>query len=294
MALVHAFTFFALRSGSDIADQVLQWNGSAEAVAAFNERWGLDQPVWRQYLRALHVLLTFDFGTSFRDGRPAADWVAERLPATFVLSGGAFVLMIITGIPLGILAALRPGRAADRITMTLATIGYSLPSFVLGQALIYAFAVWLQWLPSSGSNTWRHMILPVIVTASGAAAALARFARAAVLDVLGQPDILAARAAGVPRVDIILRNVLPNAAIPLVTYLGFAFGGTVGGAIVVETVFAWPGMGLALSEAVGGGDLAIVQTMVILFALVMVIANLAVDLAYGLLNPKIRLMPHET
>jgi len=293
VALVHGFTFFALRAGTDIADQVLNWNGSAEAVAAFNERWGLDRPVWQQYLVSLGDLMRFDFGFSFRDGRPASAWVAERLPATALLSGSSFLLMIAVGIPLGILAALHRGAPTDRMTMALATVGYSLPNFVLGLALIYCFSVWLQWLPSSGSGSWRHMILPVIVAASGGAAALARFARSAMLDVMGQPYILAARAAGVPPREIVLRHALPNAAIPLVTFIGFAFGATVGGAIVVETVFAWPGMGLALSEAVGGGDLAIVQTMVILFALVMVLANLLVDIAYGFLNPKIRLVSHD-
>jgi peptide/nickel transport system permease protein len=174
--------------------------------------------------------------------------------------------------------------------MALATVGYSLPSFVSGLALIYIFAVWLQILPSSGNGDARHLIMPVAVSGSAGAAALARFTRSAMLDVLGQPYILAARASGVPRQEIIWRHAIPNAAIPIVTFLGFAVGGLVGGAIVVETVFAWPGLGSALAEAVGQSDLTIVQTMVLLFGLVMVVANLIVDLLYGFLNPKIRLV----
>lgn len=296
MLIVHAFTFVALRAGTDVADQVLSWNGSPEAIAAFNERWGLDQPLLEQYATSLRSVARGDFGLSFRDGREAIDWVAERLPKTLLLSGCALLLSVLLGIPAGIYAALRHGALADRLAMGLATMGYSLPSFVLGLVLIYVFAVWLQVLPSSGTGTWQQLIMPVVVSATASttgAAALARFTRSAMLDVMGQPYILTARAAGVPRREIIVRHALPNAAIPLVTYLGFAFGATVGGAIVVETVFAWPGLGLALAEAVGTGDLPIVQTMVILFALFMVVANFLVDIAYGLLNPKIRLVAHE-
>lgn len=291
--VVHAFTFFALRIGTDIAQQVLHWNGSREAVAAFNERWGLARPLPQQYWRSLVGLAQLDFGLSFRDGRPALDWIVERVPRTLLLSGAGFVVTVAVGIPAGIAAALRRGRASDRATMVAATIGYSLPSFVSGLALIYAFSVVWQVLPSSGYGTWQQMVMPVAVIGFIGAAALARFTRSAVLDVLGQPYILAARAGGVGRTALVWRHAMPNAAIPIVTYLGFAVGGLIGGAIVVETVFAWPGMGLALSEAVGSSDIAIVQTMVMLFALLMVAANLAVDLVYGVLNPKIRLAAHD-
>src|SRR5262249_7068312 len=157
------------------------------------------------------------------------------------LTGSALALTIGIGIPAGILAALRRGRMADHGVMALATASYSLPTFVSGLALIYVFSVWLQVLPSSGVGDWQHLVMPVTVMGTAGAAALARFTRSAMLDVMGQPYILAARANGVPRGEMILRHALPNAAIPIVTFLGFAFGGLVGGAIVVETVFAWPG-----------------------------------------------------
>jgi peptide/nickel transport system permease protein len=293
LLLVFTFTFFALRAGTDVANQVLNWQGSKEAVAAFNERWGLDRPLIEQYVSTLAAMASGDFGYSFRDGRPAIDWVAERLPRTVLLTGSALALTVLIGIPAGILAALNRGRLIDRATMTLATIGYSLPSFVYGLALIYLFAVFLQVLPSSGYGDASQMVMPVTVAGTIGAAALARFTRSAMLDVLGQPYILAARAGGVPSAELIFRHALPNAAIPIVTYLGFAVGALVGGAIVIETVFAWPGLGAALSEAVGSSDLTIVQTMVLLFAAIMVAANFAVDVAYGFLNPKIRLVAHD-
>lgn len=292
LLLVHAFTFLALRMGTDVAQQVLNWNGSREAVEAFNARWGLDRSLGVQYLASLADLTRGEFGQSFRDGRPAVQWVAERLPMTLLLTGSALAVTVLIGIPAGIVASLHHDRPVDRATMAVATIGYSLPSFVSGLALIYVFSVWLQLLPSSGTGGFAHLVMPVTVAGFGGAAALARFARSAMLDVLQQPYVLAARASGESRLAVVFRHALPNAAIPIVTFLGFAVGALFSGAIVVETVFAWPGMGLALAEAVGQSDLTIVQTMVLLFGLLMVSANLVVDVLYGLLNPRIRLAGH--
>lgn len=291
MWLVHAFTFFALRLNIDVADVAIP-GASEEALAAFRQRWGLDRPMALQYAVSVLDALRGDLGLSFRDGRTAAQWVLERMPQTFLLSGVGFALMVAIGVPAGVYAATQKGRAGDSATLALAIAAHALPSFVLSLALIFVFAVMLHLLPSSGIGTWRHMVLPVGVYAASGAGPVARFTRAAMLDVLGQPYILAARAAGVAPLELTFRHALPNAAIALVTHLGLALGATVGGAIIVETVFAWPGMGLALSEAVGGRDLPIVQTMVLVFALFMVLANLLVDVAYGLLNPKIRIARH--
>jgi peptide/nickel transport system permease protein len=169
-----------------------------------------------------------------------------------------------------------------------AVLGYSIPNFLLGLVFIFAFAVWLRVLPSSGSSTWRHAILPVTTFALYNAAAVARFMRSTLIDVLGQPYIAAARADGVPNIEIILRHALPNAAIPMVTTLGFVAGGLLGGAVLVEPVFAWPGLGTGFVNATSTGDLPVAQAMIVLFTAFMVVINLTVDVLYVVLNPRIR------
>ncbi len=282
------FFFVLLRVDVDVGALALDLSASSEAIDAFNTRWGFDKTIVEQYWVWLTKALQGDFGYSFRDARPAAEWVAERLPKTFQLSLAGFSVMILLGVPAGILAAVRAGTSTDRSIMALAAAGYSLPSFVLALTLMYVFAVFLQMLPSTGSTTWAHLILPAATYGLTGAAGIARFTRAAMLEVLGRPYITAARAGGAGPAEVVLSHAAPNAAIPVVTMLGFSAGNLIGGAVIVETVFAWPGLGQALISAVSNRDLAVVQIMVMLFAAFMIGANLVVDLLYGLLDPRIR------
>ena len=293
LVLTVTFVFIVLRLSGDPAQQMLSDHASPEALAAFRANWGLDKPIPSQYLIYLAHAFKGDFGTSFADGRPVFTVVAERIPKTLLITVPAFVLVMLIGIPAGIFAAVRRETSSDKAIMTATVVGYSVPNFLLGVALIYVFAVWLRVLPSSGSSTWQHAILPVITFALAGSAAIARFTRSTLNDVLGQPYIAAARVDGVPEWQVILRHALPNAAIPMVTMLGFNAAGLLGGAVLVEPVFAWPGLGSGFVRAVNTGDLNVVQAMIIIFTGFVVTINLIVDILYAVLNPKIRLQHHD-
>ncbi|MBV8538191.1 MAG: ABC transporter permease, partial [Alphaproteobacteria bacterium] len=192
------------------------------------------------------------------------------------------------GIPAGIYAALHRNSFADRLAMVASVAGFTVPSFVLALVLVLVFAVKLGWLPSSGADSLRHAVLPIVTLGTAGAAILARFTRSAMLEVLGQPYIRAASAKGVPWRRVVTDHALPNAAIPTVTIVGFMIGSLVAGAVVVESVFAWPGIGRLLVVSVANRDLAVVQAILLFIAGAMVVANLAVDIAYGWLDPRIR------
>jgi len=280
--------FIVLRLSGDPAQQMLSDSTSPEALAAFNAKWGLDRSIPEQYLYYVANALRGDFGISFADGREVFTVVSERIPKTLIVTVSAFIVSMLIGIPAGILAAVRRESAVDKAVMAGAVLGYSIPNFLLGLVLIFVFAVWLRVLPSSGSSTWNHAILPVATFALFNAAAVARFMRSTLIDVLGQPYIAAARADGIPNWEIILRHALPNAAIPMVTTLGFVAGGLLGGSALIEPVFAWPGLGSGFVSATSTGDLPVVQAMIVLFTAFMVSINLIVDVLYAVLNPKIR------
>jgi peptide/nickel transport system permease protein len=223
-----------------------------------------------------------------RDGRPAIVLVAERIPATLMLTIPALMIKICLGIPAGIYAALHRNALIDRMVMTLAVAGFTVPSFVLGLLLVLLFAVQLGWLPSGGQDSWRSAILPVITLGLGGAGILARFTRSAMLEVLGQPYIRTASAKGVSWRNVVRGHALPNAAIPTVTIVGFMVGSLIAGAVVVESVFSWPGVGRLLVVAVSNRDLAVVQCILLLVAITMVTSNFIVDLLYGVLDPRLR------
>lgn len=280
--------FVILRLSGDPAQQMLSDNAGPEALAAFNAKWGLDRSIPEQYFFYLANILRGDFGISFADGRDVFTVVGERVPKTLVLTVPALFLSMLIGIPIGILAATHRESALDKGVMTGAVLGYSIPNFLLGLVFVFVFAVWLRVLPSSGSSTWNHAVLPIATFALFNAAAVARFMRSTLIDVLGQPYIAAARADGIAEWEIILRHALPNAAIPMVTTLGFIAGGLMGGAALIEPVFSWPGLGSGFVNATSTGDLPVVQAMIVLFTAFMVAINLTVDILYAVLNPKIR------
>ncbi len=286
--LVVTFAFIVLRLSGDPAQIILGPEAPPEAIAAFRKAWGLDDPIWLQYLHYFGAIAQGELGRSMRDGRSAIVLVTERIPLTLALTVPALILKLGIGIPAGIYAALHRGSLADRIVMALAVAGFTVPSFVMGLTLVLVFAVQLGWLPSGGQDSWRHAILPIITLGIGGAAVLARFTRSAMLEVLGQPYIRAASAKGVPWYQVIWKHALPNAAIPTVTIVGFMVGTLIAGAVVVESVFSWPGVGRLLVVAVANRDLAVVQCILLLVAATMVISNLIVDFLYGFLDPRLR------
>lgn len=288
VALVVTFAFVVLRMSGDPALIIMSVDAPPEAIAAFRKAWGLDDPIWLQYLRYFSAIGQGELGQSMRDGRPAMQLVLERIPATLALTLPALALKLGIGIPAGIYAALHRDSLMDRIVMVTAVAGFTVPSFVLGLVLVLVFSVQLGWLPSGGQESWRHAILPVLTLGIGGAAVLARFTRSAMLEVLGQSYIRTASAKGVPWPRVVRGHALPNAAVPTVTVVGFMVGSLIAGAVVVESVFSWPGVGRLLVVAVANRDLAVVQCILLLVAMTMVGANLIVDLLYGLLDPRLR------
>lgn len=288
IVLVVTFAFVVLRLSGDPALTIMSPDAPPAALAAFRHAWGLDQPIWVQYLRYFSAIMQGELGQSMRDGRSAIVLVAERIPATLALTVPALVLKICVGISAGIHAALHRNSLTDRMVMAGAVAGFTVPSFVLGLVLVLVFAVQLGWLPSGGEDSWRSVILPVITLGLGGAGILARFTRSAMLEVLGQPYIRTASAKGVPWRAVVRVHALPNAAIPTVTVVGFMVGSLIAGAVVVESVFSWPGVGRLLVVAVANRDLAVVQCILLLVASTMVVSNLIVDLLYGVLDPRLR------
>lgn len=286
--LVLSFAFVILRLSGDPAMLIMSPDAPPEALEAFRRGWGLDAPLWKQYLGFFMNLLQGNFGQSMRDSSPAMDLVVERIPATLAITLPAFALKLLIGIPAGVFAALHRNSLADRLVMSLSVAGYTIPSFVLGLVLVLIFAVGLGWLPSGGNVTWQHAILPVVTLSLGGAAVLARFTRSAMLEVMGQPYIRTASAKGLLWRHVVRGHALPNAAIPTVTVVGFMVGSLIAGAVVVESVYSWPGAGRMLVSAVANRDLAVVQCLLLLVAATMVSANLLVDALYGLIDPRLR------
>lgn len=288
IVIMVTFAFVVLRVSGDPALALLSPETPASAVEAFRKSWGLDQPLWLQYLRYLIAIVHGDLGQSMRDGRAAVIVVAERIPTTLLLTVPALILNIAIGIPAGILAALKRDSFIDRAVMTSAIAGFTVPSFVLGLLLVLVFAVELSWLPSGGAGSFQQMILPVITLGVGGAAVLARFTRSAMLEVLGEAYIRTGSAKGVPWRRVISGHALPNAAIPLLTIIGFMIGNLIAGAVLVESVFSWPGLGSLLVVSVMSRDLAVVQCILLFVAAAMIIANVLVDVLYGVLDPRLR------
>jgi peptide/nickel transport system permease protein len=286
--LVVAFAFIILRLSGDPAMMILSADAPPEAIAAFRESWGLDVPLWKQFLGYLGNVFQGNFGLSMRNGSASMELVLEAVPATLAITIPAFLLDLMIGIPAGIYAALHRDSWVDRLIISLSVAGHTLPSFVLGLLLVLIFAVSFGWLPSGGFTSITHAILPIATLAVGGAAVLARYARSSMLEVLGQPYIRAATAKGLSWNQVVIKHALPNAAMPIVTIAGMMMGALIAGAVVVESVFSWPGVGRLIVSAVANRDLAVVQSALLLITASMVLANLIVDSIYALLDPKLR------
>jgi len=287
LVLAVTFVFVVLRMSGDPVTQMLPDDTPAAVITQYRAMWGLDRPLPEQYLRYVAGLVRGDFGFSFRDDRPALEIVLERLPMTLELGLTALALTLLLGLGAGILASLNRGNAIDHATMAFTIFGHSMPNFFLGILLILLFAMTWRVLPSSGAGSIEHLIMPAVTLGTSYAATVGRFTRSSLLEVLHQPFMRTARAKGVPFGRRIMGHALPNAGIPIVTVVGLRIGALIGGAVVVESVFAWPGVGQLLVNAVAFRDLAVVQTVVLLIAFTMVVVNFLVDILYGWLDPRI-------
>ncbi|MQU41785.1 ABC transporter permease [Pseudomonas helleri] len=262
-------------------------DATEEDIAQIRHNYGLDKPLATQYFIYVKKIVTGDFGESFQTYTPVLQGIARTLPATLELTLAAMLLAIIIGVPLGIIAALRPRGVLDSSLTTFAVLGISMPGFFLGLILMSIFSAYLGWLPPTGRGGWQHLILPAITLGFPYVATFSRLARSTMMDVLKEDYIRTAYAKGVPSYKVVLKHALSNAAIPLVTVFGMDFGRLLGGAVIVETVFAWPGMGRYLIDAIMARDLYVVQGTILVFAALVVIINLMVDLVYGILDPRI-------
>jgi peptide/nickel transport system permease protein len=272
----------------DPVQAMLGESASPADIAALRSRLGLDQPLVVQYGRYLHGLAVGDLGTSLRTNQRVTTAIAERLPATAELAVASLAAAILIAIPLGILAAARAGTRVDHAATTVALLGISIPNFWLGPMLAIVFSVELGWLPVSGRGSLANLVLPAITLGAPLAAVLARMTRASVLEELRELYVLAARARGVSRTRSVLVHAFRNSLIPIVTLLGLQVGMLLTGAVVTETIFAWPGVGRLLIQSIGFRDYPLVQGCILLIALTYVSVNLLTDLTYGLLDPRIR------
>jgi ABC-type dipeptide/oligopeptide/nickel transport system permease component len=264
-------------------------DASEEDVAQIRANLGLDEPVYVQYAVYVRNLASGDFGRSARTQRPVIDEIGRTLPATLELAGAAMLIAIGIGIPLGIAAALRPGTPVDHAITVLSVVGISMPGFFLGLLLMVLFASTLQWLPPTGRGTLAHLLMPAVTLGLPYVATFARLTRSNMLDVLSEDYVRTARSKGLTRNAVVYKHALVNAAVPLVTVLGIYLGRLLGGAVIVETVFAWPGLGRYMIDAIVQRDVWVVQGTIFVFAMCVLLVNLVVDVLYGFIDPRISL-----
>ena len=272
----------------DPAQAMLGEGASQEDIAQLRTRLGLDRPLIVQYGLFLNGVVHGDLGVSLRNDEPVARQILQRMPATAELALASMAVAVLIALPLGIIAAVWRGTAIDVIAMALSLVGISIPNFWLGPLLAIVFAVQLGWLPVGGSGTPAHLVLPAVTLGTALASILARMTRASLLEELREPYVLAARAKGVSRSRAVLHHAFRNSLIPIVTILGLQFGVVLTGAVITETIFAWPGIGRLLIQAIGFRDYPTVQGCVLLIAVTYVGVNLITDLTYGFLDPRIR------
>ena len=287
LVTVFVFLFVHLLPG-DPARLVAGPEADDQTVAMVRHDLGLDRPMPVQFVDFVVRAAEGDFGKSIRTHRPVADEIAERFGPTLALTALSMLWAVVFGLGLGILAAVKRGRLADRAAMVFAVSGISVPPFALGILLMEVFSVQLGWFPTVGADSWLHYVLPSITLGAGVAAVMARFTRSSMMEVLDADYVRNARAKGLGERSVVMRHALRTALLPVVTMLGLQFGFLLGGSIVVEKVFNWPGMGRLLVDAVDMRDYPVMQACVLLFSLEFMLINLAVDLLYGWINPAVR------
>ncbi len=288
LLLVAFVTFVILRLTGNPVDIFLDINRTPEQVAALTARLHLDQPVPVQFLIFLRDLLHGDFGQSLQFNAPAMDAVLDRLSATLELAGSGLVLAVFIGVAAGLACAVWRDRPVDFVITSLAVAGQSMPSFWLGILLIQFFALQLHWLPTSGTGDISHLVLPAITLATFLLPNFVLITRASVLDLVGEHFVVAGRARGLSRLRVLVTHVLPNAINPVISFLGIQIGTLMGGSIITETIFAWPGIGRLMVSSIFHRDVPVVEAGVLLIAVMIAFANLAVDLLQMFIDPRIR------
>jgi ABC-type dipeptide/oligopeptide/nickel transport system permease component len=285
---ISTIVFVVMRLSGDPVTLLLPQDATKADVERVTHQLGLDKPLWTQYLIFLGNLTRLDFGTSIHLRQPAFNIVVERLPATLELAAAAFVFAVAFALPIGVLAARRPNSVFDNLAMLLAAFGQAAPTFFVGIMLILTLSLWADIFPTSGRGRFAHLVLPAITLGAYALASIARLTRSAMLEVIRKDYIRTARAKGLSERLILWRHAFRNTAIPVVTIMGIQLGALLGGAVVTETVFSWPGIGRLAIQSIYNRDYAVVQATVFLTAVWFVFINLAVDVLYGWLDPRIR------
>lgn len=294
--IVAVIIFFITRMlPGDPAAVMLGPQASAADVAAFTEKLGLNEPLYVQFFDYLIGLLTFDFGNSLTYNQPIMDLIVERFPNTMILAISALVIAIVIGVPAGIIAARKQNSFIDYVVTTLSLVGVSMPIFWLGVMLVLYFSVNLGWLPATGMGDMedgigdflKHLILPSLALATIPTAEFARIIRSSMLETLSQDYIKTARSKGLKESMVVGKHAFKNALTPLLTVMGLQFSGLLGGAVLTETIFSWPGMGLLIIDAIEKRDFMVVQGAVIFIAVIYVVINLIVDILYKVVNPKV-------
>ena len=284
---VLVFLFVHLLPG-DPARLMAGQDADASVVALVRQDLGLDKPLYQQFLTFFGNALTGDFGHSMVSKRPVIDEISSRFMPTFWLTLTSMVWSVIFGLVIGVVSAVWRNRWPDRLGMALAVSGISFPAFALGMLLMQVFSVQLGWLPTVGADSWQHYILPSVTLGAAVAAIMARFTRASFVEVMHEDYMRTARAKGVHEGMVVIKHGLRNAMIPVVTMMGLQFGFLLGGSIVVEKVFNWPGLGRLLVDSVEMRDYPVIQAEVLLFSLEFILINLLVDMLYAVINPSIR------
>lgn len=257
-------------------------------VQIVRKELGLDLPLPQQFVRYFKNLTQGDLGHSLRTKRPVSQEIGDRLMPTLLLTLTSMVWAVVFGLIIGVVSGVWRNRLPDRVGMTVAVSGISFPAFALGMVLMQVFSVQLGWFPTVGAGTWKHYVLPSITLGAGVAAVMARFTRAAFIEVMQEDYVRTARAKGLSERVVVIKHTFRNALIPVVTMMGLQFGFLLGGSIVVETVFAWPGVGMLLVDSVIMRDYPVIQGLILLFSFEFILINLIVDVLYGMINPTIR------
>lgn len=257
-------------------------------VQMVRKELGLDLPLPQQFVRYFDNLVHGDLGHSLRTKRPVSQEIGDRLMPTLLLTLTSMVWSVVFGLIIGVVSGVWRNRLPDRVGMTVAVSGISFPAFALGMVLMQIFSVQLGWFPTVGAGTWKHYVLPSITLGAGVAAVMARFTRAAFIEVMQEDYVRTARAKGLSERIVVIKHTFRNALIPVVTMMGLQFGFLLGGSIVVETVFAWPGVGMLLVDSVIMRDYPVIQGLILLFSFEFILINLIVDVLYGMINPTIR------
>jgi peptide/nickel transport system permease protein len=281
--------FFMLRMLPGDPAQVLAGQmASPEDIQVIRKQLGLDRPIHEQYLSYLGRLVRLDLGRSARTQNPVIEEIWARLPNTVLLAVVAISLACLLGIPAGIISAVRPYTWVDYLVTMTALFGISMPVFWLGLMLVVVFSVILRWLPAGGTGGWQHVVLPSVTLASFVVAFIARMTRSTMLETLAQDYTTTARSKGLTENIVVIKHALKNALIPIVTVIGLQFGLLLGGAVLTETVFAWPGIGRLIVDSILARDYPMIQGTILIFGLLYILVNLAVDLAYAVIDPRIR------